>query len=183
MTKYAQQLLDRKASAPAKRVPISSLPARTPDAPQAAPAAARQTPMRPLMDVPTAAFLLGCVVENIERDIDSGRFPVFDIRPPQSQRTLLRLYTPSVMAIRKGEVAKRPAKAEMLDHILPPLPHFSASRVGWLFHCCGTNITRLIETGEISAKEKVSTPGKPSRSWRIPRESLVAFLSNRSIFA
>jgi hypothetical protein len=133
------------------------------------------------MDIPTAAFLLGCLVGVIERDIDSGRYPVFDIRTREARMTLLRLYTPAVMSARKGETVKQPTIAQIADHILPPLPHFSAVRVSWIFHCSQTHISRLIESGDIPAKGRFPAAGKPCRPWRIPRESLEKFLSARLI--
>jgi hypothetical protein len=133
------------------------------------------TRKQPFTSIWQAATLLDCAEKRVYHYIQEGRLPLaFDISHPGSGRACVRVATASVLALQRRT---RPAGdlAPFLAEALPATQFsYKAPQLARLLQCDADHVYRLI-----GAKELEDVGG--SIHYRVPRESLVRFLSERHI--
>jgi hypothetical protein len=130
---------------------------------------------RPFSSVWQAATMLDCSERRVYHHIQEGRLPLaFDISRPGCERHYLRLATASVLALQRR---RRPSfdLAPFLAEVLPAGQFsYKAPQVARLLECDPDHIYRLIGANVL---EDIGG----STRYRVPRESLVRFLTERRV--
>jgi hypothetical protein len=130
---------------------------------------------RPFSSVWQAATMLDCSERRVYHHIQEGRLPLaFDISRPGGGRIYIRLATASVLALQRR---RRPPSdlGQFLAEALPPEQYsYKAPQVARMLECDADHIYRLIAAGVL---EDI---GGRTR-YRVPRESLVRFLTERRV--
>ena len=130
---------------------------------------------RPFTSVWQAATMLECTERQIYHQIQEGRLPLaFDISRPGGDRLYIRLATASVLAVQK----LRPPPCDLNEFLALVLPEsqfsYKAPQVAGMLECDPDHIYRLI-----GVKELEDIGG--STRYRVPRDSLVRFLTQRRV--
>jgi hypothetical protein len=130
---------------------------------------------RPLASVWQAASMLDCSERDIYHQIEEGRLPLaFDISGPAGGRAYIRLATSSVVAAQR----RRRAPGDLNKFLAELLPEgqfsYKAPQVARMLECDPDHIYRLI-----GAKALEDIGG--STRYRVPRDSLVRFLTQRRV--
>jgi hypothetical protein len=130
---------------------------------------------RPFTSVWQAATLLNCTERQVYHQIQEGRLPLaFDISRPGGDRIYLRLAITSVLALQKHRLPSGDLN-EFLAAALPEAQFsYQAPQVARMLECDPDHIYHLI-----AAKELEDIGG--STRYRVPRESLVRFLTQRKV--
>jgi hypothetical protein len=133
------------------------------------------TRTQPFSSIWQAATLLGCVEKRVYHYIQEGRLPLaFDIASPGSERGCIRVATASVVALQRH----RPADCDLAGFLAEVLPagqySYKAPQLARMLQCDADLVYRLI-----GAKALEDVGG--STHYRVPRESVVRFLSERRI--
>ena len=133
------------------------------------------TRKQPFSSVWQAATLLDCAEKRVYHFIQEGRLPLaFDISSPGSDRGCIRVATASVVALQRH---RRPASdlALFLGEVLPASQFsYKAPQLARILRCDADHVYRLIR-----AKALEDVGG--STRYRVPRESVARFLSERRI--
>jgi hypothetical protein len=130
---------------------------------------------RPFCSVWQAATLLDCSERRVYHQIQEGRLPLaFDISRPGGDRGYVRLATASVLALQRRR--RPPSDLDQFLAELLPAEQFSykAPHVARMLECDADHIYHLI-----GAKSLEDIGG--ATRYRVPRESLVRFLTERRI--
>jgi hypothetical protein len=129
----------------------------------------------PFSSVWQAATLLDCAEKRVYHFIQEGRLPLaFDISRPGCDRACLRVATTSVVALQRH---KRPPAdlAVFLDAVLPASQFsYKAPQLARLLQCDMDHVYHLIGA-------KVLADVGTSTRYRVPRDSVMQFLSERRI--
>jgi hypothetical protein len=133
------------------------------------------TGKRPFSSVWQAATLLDCTERRVYHYIQEGRLPLaFDIARPGGGRACIRMATASVVAMQR---IRRPS-ADLPPFLAQVAPEtqfsFKAPQLARLLQCDLDHIYHLI------AAKVLEDVGGPTR-YRVPRESVVRFLTERRV--
>ncbi len=133
------------------------------------------TRAQPFTSVWQAATLLGCAEKQVYHYIQEGRLPLaFDIATPGSERGCIRMATASVVALQRH----RPPGTDLDLFLAVALPagqySYKAPQLARLLQCDPDHVYQLI-----GAKALEDVGG--STRYRVPRESMVRFLTARRI--
>jgi hypothetical protein len=130
---------------------------------------------RPFTSVWQAAMMLDCTERHVSHHIQAGRLPLaFDISRPGGDRLFIRLATSSVVALQK----RRLPPSDLDEFLAKALPDgqfsFKAPQLARMFACDADHIYHLIGAHQL---EDIGG----STRYRVPRESLVQFLTERRV--
>jgi hypothetical protein len=133
------------------------------------------TGKRPFSSVWQAATLLDCTERRVYHYIQEGRLPLaFDISRPGGDRACMRMATASVVALQR---IRKPS-ADLAPFLAQAVPEtqfsYKAPQLARLLQCDLDHIHRLI------ADKELEDVGGPTR-YRVPRESVIRFLTERRI--
>jgi len=130
---------------------------------------------RPFSSVWQAATMLDCSERRVYHHIQEGRLPLaFNISRPGGERLCIRLATVSVVALQRH----RPPPTDLDQFLAGTLPEgqfsYKAPQVARMLVCDPDHVYRLIGTNVL---EDIGG----STRYRVPRESLVRFLTERRV--
>jgi hypothetical protein len=130
---------------------------------------------RPFSSVWQAATLLDCTERLVYQHIQEGRLPLaFDISRPGGARICIRLSTASVVALQRHQLPAADLD-QFLTQVLPAVQFsYRAPQVARMLQCDLDHIYRLI------GAHVLEDVGGSTR-YRVPRESLVRFFTERRI--
>jgi hypothetical protein len=130
---------------------------------------------RPFSSVWQAATMLDCSERRVYHHIQEGRLPLaFDLCSPGGARSFIRLATASVLALQRH---RRPP-TDLNQFLIEVLPEgqfsYKATQLARMLECDADHIYRLIGANML---EDIGG----STHYRVPRESLVRFLTERRV--
>lgn len=130
---------------------------------------------RPFTSVWQAASMLNCTEKQIYHQIQDGRLPLaFDISGPGRERIYLRVATSSVMALQQQRTPPSDLDAFLAEVLPEGQFSYKAPQVARMLECDSDHIYRLIGANVL---EDI---GGNTR-YRVPRESLARFLTQRKV--
>ena len=130
---------------------------------------------RPFSSVWQAATMLDCTERQIYHYVQEGRLPLaFDIGRPGAERACIRMATASLVALQRIRLPSADMAA-FLERVAPETQFsFLAPQLAKLLQCDLDHIYHLI------AAKELEDVGGPTR-YRVPRESVIRFLTDRRI--
>jgi hypothetical protein len=129
---------------------------------------------RPFVSVWVAASVLNCSEHRIAGWIQDGRLPfAVNIARPGVSRACVRLSTAALQAFLFGGLPFA-GVPEFLDAVFPPgTANYKPPQLAWMMQCDADHIYNLI-------RARVLTD-VGARSYEVSRQSLLSFLSERSL--
>jgi hypothetical protein len=130
---------------------------------------------RPFSSVWQAAVWLDCTERQVYDHIEAGRLPMaFDIASPGGGRACLRMATASVLALQRHRAPPRELEAFLAEALPEGQFSYMAPHLARLLQCDSDHIYHLIGSNML-------TDVGGSTRYRVPRESVVRFLTERRV--
>jgi hypothetical protein len=194
MTPYAKKLLDSKPAPQPAKSWVASAAARAAARAEAARIAAAIAPVpqkdwkpsavailetacrRPLMNLWTAAWLLGVDEDGIVEFIQDGKIQhAFNLARPGRRVRMIRIFSQDVLDFGAGVNYKRDLGAVIASILPAGRDSFRTPEIQYKFHCAQSHLSNLIKAGCFPGQRMAKSKN------RLSRASVVQFLTKRRI--